>query len=406
MYKGRISRMKKAAVIWILSSIMFLCFAQAIFLVRPDNEKSVRILTNPTGYLRGEALSLIKQSRESEEDWPLFTIWGEEKEVSIHNPDLNREKKAGVLTVCGDSRLVWDSGSWLDMEDAKYCLLTEDLGLSLFGGTELVGQKVQIGECIYEVKGILSEIENTAMIQTGPNLESVMNKVSVEIPKGREQSDVLRQLSIRLGVSENAVNFGLYRTWAKAAAMILPCILGASIFFQMIRKACAFRHRPVKLLKQLIILFVFCILFFWITEFWPGIPKEMIPSRWSDFEFWTKLWEQKKTEILFLMQGEKTGPEMACLREFLNTFKYSILAVVLYFFSMRRQKIERLRDLFFGGVFFLCLAFMALLTADRYLTLKNGGRILWMLLPFYLFCSYVPNRLDSIDFDIKYSQGK
>lgn len=406
MYKGRISRMKKAAVIWILSSIMFLCFAQAIFLVRPDNEKSVRILTNPTGYLKGEALSLIKQSRESEEDWPLFTIWGEEKEVSIHNPDLNREKKAGVLTVCGDSRLVWDSGSWLDMEDAKYCLLTEDLGLSLFGGTELVGQKVQIGECIYEVKGILSEIENTAMIQTGPNLESVMNKVSVEIPKGREQSDVLRQLSIRLGVSENAVNFGLYRTWAKAVAMILPCILGASIFFQMIRKACAFRHRPVKLFKLLLLLIAFCILFFWITEFLPDIPKEMIPSRWSDFEFWTELWEQKKAEILLLLRGEKSGPELVCLHEFLNTFQYSVLAAGLYFFSLRRQKIEKLRELFIGGILFLCLAFTALVTADKNLTFQNGGRILWLLFPFCLFCSYGLHSLESYASDIRHSQGK
>lgn len=40
------------------------------------------------------------------------------------------------------------------------------------------------------------------------------------------------------------------------------------------------------------------------------IPAELLPAKWSDFEFWGRLWGEKKEELLTMLAAPKTQAEL------------------------------------------------------------------------------------------------
>ena len=52
------------------------------------------------------------------------------------------------------------------------------------------------------------------------------------------------------------------------------------------------------------------------------IPAEFVPSKWSDFSFWTELWAEKKQALALMWQYEKTPAD--------NLFYLAVWKTVLY----------------------------------------------------------------------------
>ena len=50
-----------------------------------------------------------------------------------------------------------------------------------------------------------------------------------------------------------------------------------------------------------------------------SIPEEYLPSRWSDFEFFANLWEEKREALFLLLETSKKGPQEAWVFAFMKT---------------------------------------------------------------------------------------
>lgn len=61
------------------------------------------------------------------------------------------------------------------------------------------------------------------------------------------------------------------------------------------------------------------------------IPDDMIPTKWSDFDFWNRLFEQKKEYILNWIKIGKSDSEMIYIMKTAQTILWFVLSYLCYF---------------------------------------------------------------------------
>lgn len=66
-------------------------------------------------------------------------------------------------------------------------------------------------------------------------------------------------------------------------------------------------------------------------RFQVNIPEDMIPTKWSDFDFWRRLFEQKREYILNWIKCEKLAPEMLYIQKTVRTVSWFVLSYICYF---------------------------------------------------------------------------
>lgn len=385
MSEGRTGKIIRYTMQTILVIMMYVCMASALIKsATPEMNRRTRTLVLDSAMDAEAAIDLYEKAKEQGEEITAFTLWGEGKGAVVH-PDTGRAKDVNLLTVCGDSRLVLGGTSWLGYGDKQSCLIGSGLSVQLFGREEAIGEKVKIEERLYQVKGILYDSTDTVLVEADRELKVLMDMASVEIPQGADAKTVIRTLSNQTGLPDRYHNYHVYTLGAKAAAMSLPFILGLSVVIPFGKRAWKSRSRPAVLLSNLIQVLFFLAFFIWIVNPQIRIPGEMIPSRWSDFEFFSQLWEQKTEEIQLLVTGKKTQPELLLAKQFMQTLGLSLTAFFFYFCSLYRMQIKPGTEATFWVVGFLCLTFVLLVKIGGEGLTGFGSRSVWLILPYYIW---------------------
>lgn len=349
----------------------------------PKSGRDIRIICQEDGMSGKEAADIQAHAAEAQEEFPDFTVWGEQQETRISNQDLGREETVSLITVCGDSRLVLDGDSWLDFGDYDGCLIDETLSWQLFGSFGGQGEKIQIGDRTYFVRGILDDTKGTVIVQAGEQEES-LDKISVEIPEGATAEETVRKLSNQFGFSETTVNYEVYRLWGEMISLILPCVLGISVLAFMAKRIMVCRDGTGNFTFCMLEGILFLAVFLWILDIQIKIPGELLPTKWSDFEFWTELRQQKQEEFLLMLYGVKTKPEILYMTGFFQTLAWSGGAFVCWFFSLRSMRVNPEAGNLTLICCFIIIGFALLEKMGGEGVRPFGYRIVWLILPWYL----------------------
>ena len=65
-----------------------------------------------------------------------------------------------------------------------------------------------------------------------------------------------------------------------------------------------------------------------------SIPKEIVPSRWSDFTFFSNLADEKTQAFAVLMNSQKTAPEAKYFHVFFQSLLFVGLSVGMYLLTI------------------------------------------------------------------------
>lgn len=384
--------MRKQITGLLVAALFFWCFSQAILYGCPaDAGKNLCIVDLDVKISEEEAVLIQKNARERAEESIPFAVWGEQKKVEVSNPVLRRKTEASQLTVSGNSDLVLRGSSWLDHKDSAGCLIDGELCILLFGSTDVSGNKVIIGEREYEVRGVLHGSRKTVLVEADETGDSFLGRMSVVIPDDKTPKEVIQGLSSQYGLTGESIGLDNYRRMGTAAAGLLPCVLGIHIALPLWRGVRRERRRPVRCLMYAAGLVICLLVFLWITGVRFEMPEDWIPSRWSDFEFFTGRWEEKSKELALIFSGEKSAPEAVLAAGALNALKFGLLSVFFFFWWRRRVKITEERQAFAWSMFFICLTFAMRLCMEGADISAAGGRMLWLLLPCFVWGSLLVN---------------
>lgn len=229
-----------------------------------------------------EAEKLAKS--EQEETQPMgFCFYGISETASLRNPETGRTVQAVVMPVYGNGELLGaGSLSW-----RKGCMVDAATARTLFGTDTLGAQQVGVLDGTLPALGTVDVQTPTVLITAQEDMRLNRCVIAGWDENGKQAAE---QFLLRHGLTGKILNFYPLLTLAKNMTL-LP--LWALLI--LLCRAAGGRDRRFAWLAALfgIVLLGSCIV----------VPKDAIPSMWSDFSFWSGWAQRQRENILTILMS-------------------------------------------------------------------------------------------------------
>lgn len=327
----------------------------------------------------------VKLIEESKKDLPLVG-WREESLQVATNPDLNRTvNELDVLLIKGSSNLLI-KGSMLFKDDKEGCLIDSETSFKLFGSNNSLGKTIMYGDRSLVVRGILKGTKANIMLQLPEDSSLSLNGITID---GTEFSlNKINEFKSQFGIQEMAINGGGYYMLSKAIAMIFPILALILILIKIIVSAFKSRNKPILLGIYIIMSIASVFIVFKVTKIYISVPLDTIPNKWSDFEFWSKMWKEYLDKIQYVMYMKKSGIDIYIIENLLKSVLFSILTIVLFIINLKIIKISNIKELIINNAISIICTFIAVLIIWSNFNFDVNITMLWLIYPLYLCGDY------------------
>ncbi len=279
---------------------------------------------------------------------PALCIWGQEEGVTLENKNLSRAAVANAILLCGNPGLVLDGCQLPAQGDVEGCVLSEEAAWALFGSSQVVGKEVSYGEASYKIRQVVPIQGNVVAFQAGKQQGAsaggqgngglaqaqadggteVLDRVTAKKQEGLTSRSLAEKLSIQYGLSARLLDLELLRGISGGCMLLVPitiCVCFCAFLLHLYRRQEGMLGKAA-MVGACMLLAVISFLF---LKSQVRIPEDYIPSRWSDFAFWSGLWREKLEALKFLVGMEKAGLDDGWAYGFLKAAGCGFLAEFL-----------------------------------------------------------------------------
>ena len=328
---------------------------------------------------------IIKSIKEADPELAIVG-WAEEALQSANNPDLGKTASdLDVLIVKGSSNLLV-KGSNLFTDDLEGCLIDSDTSYKLFGSSNCVGREIVYNDRTLIVRGILKGCKANIMLQASEDPSQVLDGLTID---GTDLTlNKIEDFKMMFGINEMAISGNIYYMVAKFIALMFPIIALALILIKVITSLFKSRNKPVLVILYILMTIASVFIFFKITNIKISIPLDMIPNKWSDFDFWSKMGKEYKEKFEYVLYMKKYGVDIYNIENLLKSVLYSIFTIILFVINLRIIKIDDIKTLIINnGVSILC-SFVAILMIWNKYNFDVNITMIWLIYPLYLCGDY------------------
>ena len=325
-------------------------------------------------------------SSESKSDTPInFTGWLEKDSESIVNEDLNRTTMVRAMMISGDSSLVVD-GPVLFPDDLEGCLIDSDTAYKLFGSENVVGKEIIYGDRKLIVRGLHNGNTLTVVLESMPDSNEPVDGIAVDL--SNNESETMRLLSNKYGISDEGVDNRSYYNFSRFIMMILPIIILILVLVKIVKEIVKVKRKPVLSLIYFVIGVLLVFIFVKITNIKFTIPVDMLPNKWSDFDFWVNLYKEKTELFKKFLYMKKYSLDIYYIEIMAKSIFFSILTIILFFINKAIIKINTEKKLIISlAILFICSFLAILRISSRYL-LECNTTMIWLLYPYFICCEF------------------
>lgn len=357
--------------LFLLGTITLLCFMEAV--CHAENLKAQRSVFNFTAAGRQGGMDCAgarsAQEQNLKREVPLeFVNWTQAEGLQVSSPDLGTMESCGALLLCGRSDLLFPGYAVLNLEEQDLCLISSTLSEKLFGGADTYGLMVEVQGREMKVLDVIDSEEEFVVYEAGEYDDCLLDRAAVRCIPGEfgKTEEGYRQLCGEWERIEDRVLVWI----TQGVCVLVPFVLWIYLIWYcrcMPRNAekaertsfggkkgdagraecvydgepCGYTGRTDRLsaggmrgydryekmiwyiLSYLLLAGGILLLF---RRF--QIPEDMIPTRWSDFEFWTEYGKRLGESCRVLIRSEKRIPDIPMLEEFARTLQWAAGAVV------------------------------------------------------------------------------
>ena len=237
-------RQTSSAALFLLATLTLISWLGASFLAQHAGELSHGAVIRWKAGGGISPVQLLRAERYAREDGgaavPAAALWREHREGYVEGGAGRCSTSAAVLELFGDGGEVWPAafryGNYPARGDETGCAVDEAAADALWGSARVVGQAVLWKGKTYYVRGVMKGSGGLLLVQGGEDAEPWPNLLLRLFQRGRALT---------------------------AAPLLLVCYL------------------PPALLGAGTVL--------WCAGAPWSVPERFIPTRWSDFEFWVRL---------------------------------------------------------------------------------------------------------------------
>lgn len=338
-------------------------------------------------YFENENFNLesLKIIEESKKDLSLVG-WREEVLQSATNPDLNRTaSELDVLLINGSSNLLV-KGSMLSKDDKEGCLIDIDTSFKLFGSSNCLGKTIVYNDRSLVVRGILKGTKANIMMQLQDDFTIALDGLTID---GTDFTlNKINEFKSQFGIEEMAINGGIYYLIAKSIVMIFPILALILILIKIGISTFKSRNKPVLVLIYIGMCIVSILIVVKVTKFHISIPLDVIPNKWSDFDFWSKTWQEYSKKIQYVMYMKKSGIDIYNIENLLMSVLFSIFTIVLFVINLNVIKISNIKQLIINNIISVLCTFIAVLVIWSKFNFDVNITMLWLIYPLYLCADY------------------
>ena len=328
---------------------------------------------------------LIKTIKEADPELAVVG-WAEESLQSANNPDLGKiASDLDVLIIKGSSNLLV-KGSNLFADDLEGCLIDNDTSYKLFGSSNCVGREIVYNDRTLIVRGILKGSKANIMIQATEDSSQVLDGLTID-GTGLTLNKI-EDFKMKFGINEMAISGNIYYIIAKFIALIFPIITLVLILIKIITSLFKSRNKPVLVSLYILMAIASVFIFFKITNIKISIPLDMIPNKWSDFDFWSKMGKEYKEKFEYVLYMKKYGVDIYNIENLLKSALYSIFTIILFVINLRVIKINDIKQLIINNGVLVVSSFVAVLIIWAKYKFDVNVAMIWLIYPLYLCGDY------------------
>lgn len=273
---------KKQIVFWITAILTVCLYIYGRYRVRGLEEK----LDTISFVKIGEDSLIIPQN---DENMP-GVFWTELENRYVESMPLGKNTETSVIALHGRSDILFPNMPVIDEDCKKSCLISESLAYELFGGMDVKGLEISYQGNTYCVTGILNRDEKLFLYEPSTNDMDSYNRFSMKTEKKKAINTLEKELQMRYGSG--------------------------------------------RVLDYTVPKFFFELCFLTDMEF----PLDMIPDKWSNFEFWIQRIKEKNEASDFLTRIQKTTVDMEIIKEIIFMKRLTCVLGVLVIILISTRK--------------------------------------------------------------------
>ncbi|MEE0421583.1 MAG: ABC transporter permease [Lachnospiraceae bacterium] len=296
----------------------------------------------------------LLQHGEDEKEPISMVFWRQEEDGSVHTQELGRSAEADVLTAAGQIEILYGENSVLAEGDTEGCLLSSDVAQELFGNVNVLENEVFIDGEKYRIRGVLKSVEDLAVVRgkAGSQANTVQDqedmthgfdRVKVRNQGAKSTKEMKKLLETRCGVEGTVLDLPLLGRISRIAVWIPPLFMCLHFLVWLFGNA-----RNTERLRERFFwrgfAAVFTVLILYLAASQISIPKDIVPSRWSDFEFFSNLGDEISRAIFFLMDSQKTAPEVMYFHAFFQSLVFVGISIGMYLLTFLCRIVFRRND--------------------------------------------------------------
>lgn len=252
----------------------------------------------------------------------VFINWHQESGGTIFYPGLEREETADILTIYGKSTLLFPEISMLEEGNESACLISEELARHLFGGTDVSGNIIIYRDKGYEIIDVLNIETPLFVLELSEDVETKLDRVAVYT--GDDSWQQIAERYELLAGECKIVDYEVVYHLLCLVYFIVPWIMGIGLLVIIMKYIKNSSEKIFWKVSFWCILTVIMIVTFLLIR----IPDDMIPNRWSDFEFWKNYFNEKSNGFSFLYRIEKGVSDLYYLELINKAVIYVIISII------------------------------------------------------------------------------
>ena len=246
----------------------------------------------------------VEQAKQTGQELPPLLLW-ERRDNELVSGYLERQTTVQAVEYVGDPDLLYGmrflAGGW--PQDDNGCVIDEIAANAIWGSAQVVGQTLTWGTRELEITGVLDSQGGTAYFPAGNLSDHLFSRLLLDLSQQGTGVFGASQVMQQIGFPQSqCYDYGLWAWLAKAAVRLPALLLWLSFAVAALRRHRGLSLRPLTLISGGGCLLA-ALLLGWIAQF-VGLPGRLIPTRWSDFDFWRQQVQSLGESLqAFLSQG-------------------------------------------------------------------------------------------------------
>jgi hypothetical protein len=261
------------------------------------------------------------------------SAWNRVENIMVQCDELNTKAILQLIEVFGNMEAVYPIdlvyGSIPTPDDYEGCLIDEKTAYTLFHTTDVIGNQLSCVDRRYYIRGIIRSSEPVCLLEVGdeeksyPNLELIFND--------RQNGSILAENFLRLlGIANQYVMIdgSLCADMLKQVCLLPAWLLGFCLIYDLFLVLWRRRTIPIQVIVLLALILLLGFLLSWLIGSRIMLPPQLIPTKWSDFSFWSRKANEIKewgNSLNYIMPNDKD----ILFRLFsIRCFAYAITATI------------------------------------------------------------------------------